>query len=68
MAATTDPYEGTADVGLMPTYHCEACGAQVWDEAVLAALSGLGRSDSPADVDAAVAGAECPACGHAQQR
>ncbi len=66
MAPTTDPYEGTADVALMPTYHCEACGAQVWDASVQAALAEVSRSDGVRAVDAAVAGAECPACGTVQ--
>ena len=63
---TTDPYHGTADVGKMPTYQCEGCGAWVWDAEVQEALGGLTRSDSVADVGACTSGAECPDCGHVQ--
>lgn len=63
---TADAHAGAREFGLMPTYHCEACGAHVWDTDVQDALATLTGSAKAADVDGCVTGAECPACGSAQ--
>lgn len=67
MLPTTDAHEGAREASRMPTYHCEGCGAAVWDSEVLAALAEVSpRSEGPAAVREAVAGAVCPACGYEQ--
>lgn len=69
MTRTSDPYIGTAEMALMPTYICQHCDALVWDSDVSDALGELTRSKhSQSDVGPRVTGAVCPECGLEQKR